>query len=197
VNLVFEYGRLGMETSSGNPILLPPKAEPMFLNSGVNRMEIRIHSKDYFLLSGDLQKERINKGTVMHKLFEKIETRKDLAPAIHQMVCSGMLTRNEGDEIFSGLDLMLQREPFRDWFSDRWKVLNERDILRPGESKHRPDRVMIQGNQVVVIDYKTGEQGDKDLRQMKGYLSDLRRMGFVECAGFIWYLQSEEIVSVG
>jgi len=78
----------------------------------------------------------------------------------------------------------------------QWKVLNERDILRAGESKHRPDRVMLKENDAVVVDYKTGEISDKDIRQMKGYLTDLRSMGFENCEGNIWYLQKNEIIKV-
>ena len=90
----------------------------------------------------------------------------------------------------------MQEHPYSEWFGDQWKVLNERDILRVGESKHRPDRVLLKDNTAVVIDYKTGEKSDKDIRQMKGYLNDLRKMGYSSCEGNIWYLQKDELVKV-
>jgi hypothetical protein len=83
-----------------------------------------------------------------------------------------------------------------EWFDDQWKVLNERDILRYGETRHRPDRVMLKDGRAVVIDYKTGEKSDKDTRQMRGYLSDLKSMGYSPCEGNIWYLAKNEIVKV-
>ena len=159
-------------------------------------MEIRLHSKDYFKLTGSIKTERINKGTVMHQIFEKIITRKDIGPAIAQMVTSGVLTSEEGKVFFTKIDELVQETPFSEWFSDQWKVLNERDILRAGESKHRPDRVMLKENIAVVVDYKTGEKSDKDIRQMKGYLADLRKMGYSDCVGNIWYLQRNEVIKV-
>jgi len=170
--------------------------DPLILNSNTKRMEIRLHSKDYFLLTGDRRTERINKGTIMHQVFEKIIIRPDVRPAVNQMISSGLINPLEGEELFEKIDNMLQEQPYSDWFSSRWKVLNERDILRAGESKHRPDRVMILDNKVVVIDYKTGEKSDKDVRQMKGYLADLKKMGYESCEGKIWYLQNNEIISV-
>jgi len=172
------------------------KNDPLILNSNTNRMEIRLHSKDYFLLTGDRRTERINKGTVMHQVFENIRLRKDVRPAVNQMITDGLINLQEGEELFSKIDTILQEQPFSDWFGDQWKVLNERDILRAGESKHRPDRVMLKENDAVVVDYKTGEISDKDIRQMKGYLTDLRSMGFENCEGNIWYLQYNEIIKV-
>jgi ATP-dependent exoDNAse (exonuclease V) beta subunit len=155
-----------------------------------------LHSKDYFQLTGNLKTERINKGTVMHQLFEKIRTRADVGPAVHDMVTAGQLTSPEGKEFFEKIDALLQLAPYSDWFGGEWKVLNERDILRPKETKHRPDRVLLKDHTAVVIDYKTGEKSDKDIRQMKGYLGDLQKMGYTSCEGNIWYLQKNELVKV-
>jgi ATP-dependent helicase/nuclease subunit A len=170
--------------------------DPLILNSNSKRMEIRLHSKDYFLLTGDKRTERINKGTLMHLVFEKIRFKEDVKTAVNQMITDGLINPQEGDELYLKIDAMLQEKPCSEWFSDQWKVLNERDILRAGESKHRPDRVMLKENNAVVIDYKTGEKSDKDIRQMKGYLADLKKMGFETFKGHIWYLQNNEIVEV-
>jgi ATP-dependent exoDNAse (exonuclease V) beta subunit len=193
---IFESGEMvAVHRSEESPGAIR-KNDPLILNSNTKRMEIRLHSKDYFLLTGDRRTERINKGTVMHQVFEKIRLREDIRPAVNQMITDGLINPQEGEEMFSKIDTLLQEQPFSDWFGDQWKVLNERDILRAGASKHRPDRVMLKENNAVVIDYKTGEKSDKDIRQMKGYLTDLRSMGFENCEGNIWYLQKNEIIKV-
>jgi ATP-dependent exoDNAse (exonuclease V) beta subunit len=178
----------------------PPRQEhpfePLILHSNGKRMEIRLHSKDYFLLTGDSKTERINRGTVMHQIFEKITTTKDIGKAVSQMVSSGLISSVEAMEIEAKIEGLLQKQPFSDWFSDKWRVLNERDILRVGESKHRPDRVLLKEGSAVIIDYKTGEKSDKDIRQMKGYLADLKKMGYTSCDGNIWYLQNNEVVNM-
>ncbi|MCK9413035.1 MAG: UvrD-helicase domain-containing protein [Prolixibacteraceae bacterium] len=170
--------------------------DPLLLSSSSNRMKIRLHSKDYFQLTGNRQAEKINKGTLMHQIFEKIKTRKDVEDAVSHMVVSGALNFWEGKEIYTKIDELLKEEPYANWFSDRWRVLTERDILRVGESRHRPDRVLLRDNSAIVIDYKTGEKSDKDIRQMKGYLIDLKKMGYTSCEGNIWYLQKNEVVQV-
>lgn len=192
----FELGELLINPVREEETQVIRQNAPLILNSNTKRMEIRLHSKDYFLLTGDRRTERINKGTIMHQVFEKIIIRSDVRPAVDQMISSGLINPQEGEELFEKIDHILQEQPFSVWFDSRCKVLNERDILRAGESKHRPDRVMILDNKAVVIDYKTGEKSDKDVRQMKGYLADLKKMGYESCEGNIWYLQNNEIVRV-
>ncbi len=196
IDRIFEMGRLDISEKQMQPVRKDRSNDPLILLSNDKRIEIRLHSKDYFQLTGNQQAERINKGTLMHQIFEKIRTSKDVGPAVGQMVSAGILTIVEGAEIQTRIEGLLAVNPYSDWFDDRWKVLNERDILRVGESKHRPDRVMLKENNAVVIDYKTGEKSDKDLRQMKGYLTDLKKMGFHTCEGNIWYLQINEVVKV-
>jgi ATP-dependent exoDNAse (exonuclease V) beta subunit len=196
---VRKYFKMGaMVTSVQDPkteIEVQKSDEPLLLTPN-NRMKIRLHSKDYFQLSGDDKNERVNQGTMMHQLFEKIKSRKDVGGAVAQMVADGFLTATEGEYFFGKIDRVLQELPYSDWFSDQWKVLNERDILRIGASRHRPDRVLLQGNRAVVVDYKTGEESAKDIRQMKGYLQDLQKMGYLSCEGNLWYLNKGIVVKV-
>lgn len=193
---ILEMGALVMpETQETQKNEIKPN-DPLILSSGNSKMKIRMHSQDYFLLTGNRQAERINKGTVMHKILEKIKTRKDIEGAVSQVVDSGLISVGEGRDIFAKIDGLLKEEPYSEWFSDHWRVLNERDILRVGVSKHRPDRVMLKDNCAVIIDYKTGEMADKDIRQMKGYLTDMKEMGYSSCEGNIWYLEKNEFVKV-
>jgi ATP-dependent helicase/nuclease subunit A len=195
-NKIFESGLLEKVSVQATSPEKDNREGHLMLNSKGSRMEIRLHGKDYFRLTGDTKTERINKGTVMHQLFEKIRTAADVGRSVSQMVISGILTPDEGKELEIKINALLLEHPYSDWFDGRWKILNERDILRSGEKKHRPDRVMLKGDSAIVIDYKTGEKSDKDLRQMKGYLSDLMKMGYTSCEGNIWYLQNNEIVKI-
>lgn len=193
---IFELGHFIENTEEEFPASGVIQNEPLTLNSNSMKMNIRLHSRDYFLLTGNEQTERINRGTVMHQVFEKIKTRKDVGPAVNVMVSAGQLTVAEGSGLFSLIDGLLQVAPYSEWFDDQWKVLNERDILRNGETRHRPDRVMLKDGRAVVIDYKTGEKSDKDARQMRGYLDDLRSMGYFPCEGNIWYFSKNEVVKI-
>ena len=61
----------------------------------------------------------------------------------------------------------------------------------------RPDRVMIKGEKVVIVDYKFGNITAKShIRQMREYMSLMKQMGYATIEGYIWYLSRSEIVKI-
>ena len=61
----------------------------------------------------------------------------------------------------------------------------------------RPDRIMIKGDRVVVVDYKFGNITSKShIKQVSKYMSLMREMGYKQIEGYIWYLTRSEIVQI-
>ena len=78
------------------------------------------------------------------------------------------------------------------WFDGSWtEVRNEHEIIVPGDaSVRRPDRVMTRGTEAVVVDYKFGAlETERHRRQVASYLALLRRMGYTEVSGYLWYVK--------
>jgi ATP-dependent helicase/nuclease subunit A len=161
-----------------------------------DRFKLRVHSDSYFDIYDTQKSERISHGKLMHELFEKISTVSDVSSSLKRMVAEGKIDTKTSEEYRQLIDNILAEEPFRSWFNGGWRVLNERDILRGDEKRHRPDRVMIKGYELVVIDYKTGLKSDKDFSQVHGYLKDFSRMGFINPKGYLWYISNNEVVEV-
>jgi ATP-dependent exoDNAse (exonuclease V) beta subunit len=64
---------------------------------------------------------------------------------------------------------------------------------------YRPDRVIIQPDKVIVVDYKFGElHQEKYKQQVKRYMDLLKQMGYQNIDGYLWYLRDkDEIVKIG
>jgi len=87
------------------------------------------------------------------------------------------------------------------WFQPHWRVLNERAIRYPSENGAgfetcRPDRVITDGKQTIVIDYKTGKQNAHHHKQVAAYMQMLRDMNYPQVSGFLWYVKENQIVAV-
>jgi len=161
-----------------------------------DRLKLRIHSDAYFDLYDSRKAARIGHGKLMHELFEKIATVPEVSASIKRVLSEGKIDTRTAREYEQLIYKVLENEPFRSWFSGEWKVLNERDILRGKESRHRPDRVMIKGDELIVIDYKTGEKSDSHHAQVRGYLRDFVKMGYLNPKGYLWYLSENELVEI-
>ena len=55
---------------------------------------------------------------------------------------------------------------------------------------------MVEDGEVKVIDYKFGEHYRKYERQVKRYMDMWRRMGYENVSGFLWYLDSGNIIEL-
>ncbi len=69
----------------------------------------------------------------------------------------------------------------QDWFSEKWDIKTEADILLRNEKVRRPDRVMLKENKAIVVDFKFGEVEEISYKsQMRKYLKNLVDMGYVD-----------------
>ena len=93
----------------------------------------------------------------------------------------------------------LRNEKVKDWFSSRWKLFNECTILDYDKEsgdvhEHRPDRVMTDGKEIIVVDFKFGKPREEYHEQVQRYMTLLMRMGYEKVSGYIWYVIRNEIV---
>jgi ATP-dependent exoDNAse (exonuclease V) beta subunit len=168
----------------------------LILSGKRDQLKLRLHRDSYLDLYDPQKSDSIGHGKLLHELFENIATLADVIPALKRMVSVGKIDTKTGEEYKQIIFNMLESEPFRGWFSGEFRVLNERDILRGKESRHRPDRVMIKNNELIVVDYKTGKRSESHFIQVRGYLQDFQKMNFPEPKGYIWYLSNNELVEL-
>ena len=136
-------------------------------------------------------------GTLMHKVFESAATLADAERSIEELATTGEISHDDAALLRTNIGSAMESPEVREWFDGTWEeVYTEREIIAEG-SFYRPDRVMTQGGQAVVVDYKFGLGMNSDHRkQISRYASLLRKMGYEDVRGYLWYLSVGEIVEV-
>jgi ATP-dependent exoDNAse (exonuclease V) beta subunit len=169
-----------------HPVTLPGK-----------RLRLALHKTDYFELDDKSRQARISRGNLMHELFEHIITADDVDRAIERLVISGKISVEEKEQMKNSVLEKINDPLVSDWFTKKWKVKTESDILVKNEKIQRPDRVMIRGEKAVVVDYKFGEVEEESHESQLGkYIRVFQRMGFADVTGFIWYVELNRITEV-
>lgn len=141
----------------------------------------------------------LKKGLLMHRLFSLIGTTNDVASALDSLVDDGYMMVDERDMVQQQVMDKLANPTIASWFSTRYKVVAEADIILPGSSYsiRRPDRVMISDTETVVVDFKFGEIEDPKHRyQVFDYINTLKKMGYPNVRGYIWYFDHDGIVEL-
>lgn len=138
------------------------------------------------------------KGIKLHSVFERATTLDDLYAAIKRLETCCILNSEEASNIRHNIEESMTDNRVAEWFSDKWSdVKRESEIVHNGELR-RPDRVMIDGRHVIVVDYKFGEIVDKEhAEQVEAYMELMQKMNaYDSIEGYVWYVSLGKIVSV-
>lgn len=191
---------------SANRLAQKPDKLPVHMESMRHDIEFRQSNRSADFIQGVDEEESdnrfINRGRLLHTLFSAIETEEDIDNAIDQLVFEGIIGKPETEESIRKLTHHAFSLPqVQDWYSGNWHLFNECDIIwqERGElHTRRPDRVMMRGNEIVVIDFKFGKQNKKYNKQVQGYMQLLTRMGYLKenIKGYLWYVEEDLIEKV-
>jgi ATP-dependent exoDNAse (exonuclease V) beta subunit len=144
-------------------------------NINENRASIKIAtpSKNY-----QVRNEKVRIGLFVHELLSKINTEKDTAKVLESYVLDGQITVEEKNEIQETLVQIIRK--YAEFFDEKWEVINEKDIMisERGQSHiFRPDRILKSEDGYVIVDFKTGEETEKNQQQIENYKRILESLG--------------------
>lgn len=135
-------------------------------------------------------------GLLMHDILGQMKLAGDLDKTLRRCIIEGKINDSEKEKISKKIEQMLSKEQVRDWFSGRYEVRNETEIITPSGKIYRPDRVMTNKKNVVVVDYKFGTQKQNRYHeQVSNYMRLIEKMGY-QTEGYIWYTTLGEIDKV-
>ena len=213
--LVFTYAPTTPATSSSttaaaaaasaNPFLMPVTPQSVAIETFEVKTEFRQSNKSRDFIQGeDGQQELsyIKMGSVLHELFSTIRTTADIEGALLRMQQEGILYDDEvtNEKLVSMLHKRLEDRRVKDWFSDRWQLFNECSILLLDERgevvERRPDRVMTDGQETHVVDFKFGRPKPEYQQQVRQYMQLLQQMQMPSVKGWLWYVYSNKIEEV-
>lgn len=147
----------------------------------------------------------IERGNCIHEVLSVINDYDNIDKPIEEIYSTGKVDASihTCEEMKQVIRKLLANEDVKRWFAPGLTILNERTILanviqKDGRTKtlHRPDRIIIDGNKVTIIDYKTGEQNPYHHRQVREYMAFMKEMGFTNVEGYLWYITPHQIVKV-
>ena len=158
------------------------------------RLKFSADSLDFFSADGDAGISASNRirGVVLHDILASVVAPQDLDGAVDRSLSCGEVTPEEAEEIRRLLSERISEGVARGWFPDSARVLNETSLIDVDGSVFRPDRVVIDGNKVIVIDYKFGEHRKSYERQLAKYADMWKRMGYENVSSVLWYVHTGE-----
>lgn len=206
---IYESGEILAHTekenvSDDNPFEFKPTPQELSMRSFPINARFRqsgestrfVHSTDD---SDDRQEEYIQTGKLLHSIFAAISTIQDINPQVDIMFSQGLIeTALKADHIRKLLHSHIEASGVQSWFDGSYTLFNEASIIyRDGGvlQTRRPDRVMIKPDgSAVIVDFKFGREREEYLHQVREYMDLLRKMGYPNVEGHIWYVYTNKII---
>lgn len=139
----------------------------------------------------------IRKGIVFHKIFENILYSKNISSAVKKLVHSGFIKSSEQDYYIDEVNKIISKPFVSDWFSEKYKVLNESEIIDKTGQVFRPDRIIYNDEKICIIDYKFGEKENSNyVNQVKRYGKLLKDLNYQNIEIYIWYVLLDFLIKV-
>ena len=161
--------------------------------------QLLLHSnaQDFFLAERPKEtNSSANLGIIMHQLLCQIKHKDDESTAISRLLQEGVINAEQMGIIKTEMRRFWQLIDGKDWFDEHYEILNEQSIVLPNGMTRRPDRVLLDKEKAIVIDYKFGYlQPQEHKEQVKEYMCLIKDMGF-EVEGYLCYVNKKEIIPV-
>lgn len=161
--------------------------------------KVHLRSDQYFVDEEGVFRTGRMYGNMMHELFSKIDTARDVDRVLAGLQRDGLLPEKEREALAMHVREMIGRKDISDWFTlkEGLKIFKERSLHCGSGEVLRPDRVIIEGDMATVIDFKFGETEKASYhRQVSSYMEQLKLMGFRRVEGFLWYVMLDRTVKI-
>lgn len=142
-------------------------------HENTSSIKIATPSKNY-----QVRNEKVRIGLFVHELLSKINTEKDIEKVLETYILEGQITLDEKVNIKEDLKKIIAQ--YAEFFDEKWKVINEKDIMisERGISRiYRPDRILKGDEGYIIVDFKTGMETEKNDKQIEIYKSVLENLG--------------------
>jgi len=161
------------------------KAKKEYLSENINsisqntekasNIEIATTSKNY-----QNRVEHVRMGIFTHEILSKIKTKKDVSKVLNAYLLEGIITNEEKKSILERIENVLNDVNYSVYFEENLKIINEREMFATENEQsktYRPDRLVETENGFIIVDFKTGEEKDKDQKQVDLYQNKLEQFG--------------------
>ncbi len=168
-----------------------------YLNFWGDKNRLKIRSKNYEYWS-ESKKNAIQYGLEIHEILSRITTKTQWQEQQTKLLAN--IPPKQKPILINLIEKILNHPLLSEYFTDKYKILNERALLIPSENIFhikRPDKILIQGIQSIILDYKTGEKHAKHIRQINNYAEILETSGYEIQKKYLVYINHDiQVVQV-
>lgn len=134
------------------------------------------------------------KGSLLHDILANASTETEVNKFIEELVLYGTIQEDEVSTLNTAALEVLNNKDLQSILSKATESITEKNIVDADGKMHRPDRVLITDDGVIILDYKfTLEESESHVRQVDRYKELLVAMGYENVQTYLFYAISGKL----
>ncbi len=150
-------------------------------------------SEDIYWEASDFTKPA-SFGKLVHKILSEIQYSSDILKSVSKYRMMGIIDRDEEIKIIAIAEKVVEHPMLKKYFTEGVLVKNETELYDKNGRVIRPDRVVKDGDELIIIDYKTGDKDKKHIYQINEYAEVFADLGFDLIRRFLVYIGDQVVV---
>jgi ATP-dependent helicase/nuclease subunit A len=134
------------------------------------------------------------KGSLLHDILANASSEAEVNKFVDELVLFGTIREDEVDNLKASVLEVLDNAELKAILNKATESITEKNIIDAEGKMHRPDRVLITNEGVIILDYKfTLEESDSHVRQVDKYKELLIAMGYSNVQTYLFYAISGKL----
>lgn len=156
--------------------------------------DVSLKRREIDLLTGESASRT---GTILHEVLAAANDIGSVDAVLQTLLLDGVFKADELPFLKAQAIAVLQHTGLQEILGKSQRSLNERSIIDTKGKSYRPDKVLVNGNEVIIIDYKfTQQESDKHVEQVDHYKTLLLAMGYSSVKTYLFYALSGQLKMV-
>lgn len=139
----------------------------------------------------------LREGAVLHELLSRADQATAVAGHLQVMVLEGIVKEEEVAHFSEVVGEVLSNAELQALLNNAEVILSEQNIISANGESYRPDKVLVKGEDIVILDYKFTQQEDAShQRQVTAYKDLLLDMGYAKVETYLFYARTGKLKTV-
>jgi ATP-dependent helicase/nuclease subunit A len=128
------------------------------------------------------------KGSNLHLILAVVNKVDEIEAVVEKLILEGLITEEAKTDYIKQVTEVLAHPELNALLSKNASQINEKSIIGIDGKIYRPDKLVLNGKQVAIIDYKfTAEESQSHVTQITNYKNLIEAMGYENVQPYLFY----------
>jgi len=133
-------------------------------------------------------------GSILHDILAKVKNQAAIPDYVQELNIQGIILAEEVEKFITESQHVLNHEGLQELFAKAEQTLEEKGIIDSQGKQHRPDKILLCADELIILDYKfTLQAYQEHIDQVQLYKELCADMGYKNVKGYLFYAISKTL----